>query len=81
MCKSNSKKLGHVIRDVFIGTTGIRGSQCHCFMNIAYGYAKLNNVSGAEECYLHALLAAEDTGNKQVHYLHWNIYYTLLYIL
>lgn len=48
-----------------LGSHGVRSSQCHCFLNMAYSYAQMKTDSAMQRCdesYLHALQAAKDTG-------------------
>ncbi|XP_067933065.1 uncharacterized protein [Watersipora subatra] len=48
------------------GSMGMRGSQSHCFLNMAFTYSQWqtdNNMDRCEEFYLHALQAAKDAGD------------------
>lgn len=42
-----------------------RRSQGHCFMNMGYAYSQLQDISKAGNCFLHALQAARDSGDKK----------------
>lgn len=50
------------------GAEGLRSSQCHCFLNIAFSHSQLKteaDIEKSEEYYLHAVQAAKDTRNIQ----------------
>ena len=60
-----SAKLPCYNKPLSPGARGVRSSQCHCFLNMAYSYAQMKTDSAMQRCdesYLHALQAAKDTG-------------------